>query len=503
MTTVGQWERFECAVENRAAYEDPYADVTLTVRYGRPDGAEIEFWGFYDGGTTWRLRFMPDQLGTWTYAAAFTDGSPGIRGTFECVPSEVPGMLAADEANPIWFGFQGGAHILIRSLHAGDRFFAANFPDEQRSAFLDWAKAQGYNTLSIASHYLRRDEPGRGAGWETPALWPLDAREYQRAERILDDLAARRLMVYPFAGFFGRAACRPTTPQDEELYVRTVLARWGAYWNILLNVAGPEPLLRNNPTMSEAEVNRLGTLIRELDPYGHPLSVHNRTLPRADPAAGDEFRGQSWLDYTIVQGPKTVDLSELYRGLRANQSPEHPLYAQETLWSGNQHGHPDYSDDELRKNAYVILFSGAALNFADNGGPHKKEIGNSSSGFSGTLDLADRRQWRHDILKQVWDFFESVPWYTMRPYPELVSRGYCLSNGEDRCLIYLPRGGVVEVALKDTPGEATWIHAQDTEDRRPATQDRSGAFCAGCERCTHCARWVAPLDGEDWLLYLS
>jgi len=267
-------------------------------------------------------------------------------------------------------------------------------------------------------------------------------------------------------------------------------------------VAGPEPLLRNNPTMTADEVNRLGARIRKLDPYGHPLSVHNRTVPRGDPSAGDEFRDQPWLGYTIVQGPKTVHLGELYRELLANHSLQHPLYAQETLWSGNQHGHPDYSDDELRKNAYVILFAGAALNFADNGGPRREDIGNSSSGFSGSLHLADRRQWRHDILKQVWDFFETLPFYTMRPCPERVSAGYCLADGEGRTLVYLPRRRALEVAVERPPAQATWINAQDMADRRPATPDTSGAFCAGCERCTHCTRWVSPADGDDWLLYL-
>jgi hypothetical protein len=310
-------------------------------------------------------------------------------------------------------------------------------------------------------------------------------------------------MVYPFAGFFGRAACRPSTPPDEKRYLRYLLARWGAYWNLLLNVAGPEPLLRKRPTMSADEVNRLGALIRKLDPFGHPLSVHNRTVPRDGRGDGDEFRDQPWLDYTILQGPKTTNLGELYRGLTANRSLQRPLYAQETLWSGNQHGHPDYSDDELRKNAYVILFGGAALNFSDNGGPRAEAIGNSSSGFSGSLDLADRRQWRHDILKRVWDFFETVPLHTMRPSPERASAGYCLSDASTRVLIYLPRRRAVEVALDHTPRQTTWINAQDPADRRPAAPESAGAFCAGCERCTNCARWVPPDDGDDWLLYLE
>ena len=129
-------------------------------------------------------------------------------------------------------------------------------------------------------------------------------------------------------------------------------------------------------------------------------------------------------------------MTSLGDGLLASHHPFRPLYAQETLWSGNQHGHPDYSDDELRKNAYVILFSGAALNFSDNGGPRVEDIGNSSSGFSGTLELDDRRQWRHDIVKRVWDFVETIPdWWTMRPRQDLVRAGRCLACEGERYLM--------------------------------------------------------------------
>jgi hypothetical protein len=489
MQQVGQWQRFERAIENAKPYVDHYAAVGLTVRYGRPDGSTVDAWGFYDGEGTWRIRHMPDLVGTWTYDARFTDGTPGASGTFVCVPSDVPGMISRDETNSMWFGYASGAHLLMRSLHVGDRFFAANFPDEARTAFLDWAQKQGYNTISVASHYLNRREAGRGAGWDTPSLWPLDAAEYHKVERILDDLAARQIVIFPFAGFFGRASNYPAGHADQALYVRYALARFAPYWNVMLNVSGPEPLLpREKQIMPREEVVRLGKLIERQNVYDHLLSVHNRT-------GDDAFIGEPWTTYGVLQGPKTVDLGELSRKLLANHHPSKPLYAQETLWSGNQHGHPDYTDVELRQNAYVILMSAAALNFSDNGGPRREDIGNSSSGFSGSLDLADRRQWRHDILKGVWDFFQTVPFYRMRPRQDLVSAGYCLAEEGVSYLVYLPAGGAVCVAVPvaDGPYAATWVNARDTSDRRAGGKTRDGQGLTA----------PAGEEGEDWLLCLA
>ncbi len=59
----------------------------------------------------------------------------------------------------MWFGFRGGGRLLVRRIHMGDRFFAENWPDDKRGAFLDWAGG-AYNMLSIASHYLNRDAEG-------------------------------------------------------------------------------------------------------------------------------------------------------------------------------------------------------------------------------------------------------------------------------------------------------------------------------------------------------
>jgi len=80
--SIGQWERFEATLIHKKKYADPYADVRLEVTYTRPDGKTVAFWGFYDGDSTWKLRLMPDAVGTWKYQARFSDGSGGKVGEF-------------------------------------------------------------------------------------------------------------------------------------------------------------------------------------------------------------------------------------------------------------------------------------------------------------------------------------------------------------------------------------------------------------------------------------
>ncbi len=483
---IRQWDRFELAVTTTTVYADPYRDVTLDADFRRPDGSSVACWGFYDGEATWRLRHIPDQVGRWTYTARFCDAGTAIEGEFLCIESDIPGMLDIYERNPLWFGFRGGGPLLVRSLHVGDRFFAANFDESSRRVFLDWVEKQGYTMLSIASHYLNRDMPGRGQGWDTPRLWPLDAHEFSRLERVMDELAARHLMVYPFAGFFGRDSEAPQNPADQELYVRYVLARLGAYWNVLLNVGGPEPTLLHKPYMSHAEIDRLGCLIASLNVYGHPITVHN-------PTGDDAFIDADWLDFTTLQGPKTMDLAELRDGLARNHHTQKPLYAQETLWSGNKY-HPDYTDDALRRNAYVMLMSAAAINFADNGGPEADSRGDSSSGFSGTLDPRDARQGRHDILKQVWDCIASLPYDRMVPRQDLVNRGFCMAEEGTTYLVYLPDAGTVDVTVAPGNYAVEWINASNPIDRIEGGYTADGLGLAPPDR--------GAALGADWLVCL-
>lgn len=473
---VPRFSRFEGTIRNARTYLDPYGDVELNVVYTAPDGSTTEFWGFHDGGDVWRYRFMPDQVGTWRYEATFSDGAPGVAGTFECVESDLPGVVAAAPSNPMWFGYSTGRPLMVRALHVGDAYFAANFPDHDRTAFLDWIAEHRYNTLSIASHMLNRDVPGRGRGWQTPDLWPLNADEYRKMEARLDELEQRRVLVYPFAGFFGKESDYPRDHWDQERYLRYTIARIAPYWNLFFNTAGPEPNLRDT-WMDAEDVARLSRRIAELDPFGHIVSVHNRT-------GDDPYRDSDWTDYGILQGPKTVDQAELSDGLLRNHHPRKPLLAQETLWSGNQfhiRRHGGYSADVLRKNAWVIQMSAAALVFADN-------EGNSSSGFTGSMHLPDAKERRHAIIGAVWDFMEEIPFTAMKPAQELVDRGYCLADPGRRYLVYLPEGGSVAVKVEGGGYQAEWINARDTSDRRSATF--SGAALA------------AP-DGQDWLLSLT
>jgi hypothetical protein len=66
-------------------------EVTLQVVFTNPSGKEQIVNGFWDGGDVWRVRFMPDAPGAWSWHTICSDaGNTGLHeqsGAFQCVVS--------------------------------------------------------------------------------------------------------------------------------------------------------------------------------------------------------------------------------------------------------------------------------------------------------------------------------------------------------------------------------------------------------------------------------
>lgn len=489
------YQLWEVEVKNNKTYTDPLRDVTLRVKLVSREGLVYNHSGFYDGNNTWKIRFSPDEYGEWTYEYWFTDDQKKTSGEFGCIPTTKTERVLKNAFNPFWLGQGRQPKTLFKSFHVGDRFFAVNWDDpanpddgNARTLFLDWATKNGYNMLSIASCFTNRNVAGRGKGWDTPRMWPIDPAEYRKAEVIMDELKERGMAVFPFAGIFGQNGDWPVNWDDQQMYIRYFLARFGHYPNLILNIAGPEPFwaekgYRNAMLMND--IKRIGAFIDSVDIHNHVITVHNET--RAS-QFGCPFIDEPWCDMATIQGPKTFDSEILFSGLSMNHRPNKTSYANETLWGGNVY-HPAYTNARIRKNTFTILFSGSILNFADNNG-------DSSTGFSGTMDLKDVNQEKHDIVSAVHNWFATIPFNQMTTRQDLVKQGYCLANEGEEYYIYLDTLGKVEVYLDfPYPFQTEWINANNPSDVR---KGKSVLPPTNLQHTT----FETPTDGDDWILHV-
>ncbi|MBN2633205.1 MAG: DUF4038 domain-containing protein [Bacteroidales bacterium] len=87
------WQKYELTFTSSTVYENPVQQVrSFEITFYSPGGMEKTINGFWDGGATWRARFMPDEPGKWVYETRCSDaknqGLNGQKGFFNCVSNE-------------------------------------------------------------------------------------------------------------------------------------------------------------------------------------------------------------------------------------------------------------------------------------------------------------------------------------------------------------------------------------------------------------------------------
>jgi len=65
-SSVPAWTRWEQTLTSSRQYANPFADVTVSVEYRGPNGATLSTFGFWEGGTTFKMRAMFPTPGRWT-----------------------------------------------------------------------------------------------------------------------------------------------------------------------------------------------------------------------------------------------------------------------------------------------------------------------------------------------------------------------------------------------------------------------------------------------------
>lgn len=89
-TEVSLYHTFERSLVNNNSYSNKFADVNLTTTFVSPSGIETDFMGFFDGdgsgggnkksGNVWKFRFLPNEIGNWSYTWSWSDGTSGGGG---------------------------------------------------------------------------------------------------------------------------------------------------------------------------------------------------------------------------------------------------------------------------------------------------------------------------------------------------------------------------------------------------------------------------------------
>ncbi len=168
------WEKQELTFAATNSHSNPYTDIIVWIDLTGP-GLNKRIYGFWDGGSTFRVRFVAIQPGRWTWKSGSSPIDPGLAGKTGSFTA-VGWTDAEKNENPLRRGFlrsSANHHALEHAdgtpfLAVGDTWYAlaANrfrwYDDSTERAigpaagFKDYVrlrKGQGYNWVNVIAAF--------------------------------------------------------------------------------------------------------------------------------------------------------------------------------------------------------------------------------------------------------------------------------------------------------------------------------------------------------------
>ncbi|MFF4060787.1 MFS transporter [Streptomyces sp. NPDC001668] len=271
------WRTFELELHG-PAHGNPFTDVTLRAEFRNGDRS-VTAHGFYDGEGMYRVRFLPDAEGDWSFRTTSNARSlDSVTGTFPCGPAG-PG-----DHGPV--RVHARAHFQhadgTRFLPLGTTLYAWTHQgaelEKQTLATLAGSPFNKVRMCVFPKWFVHNEtEPPRypfagsvEEGWDFQRPNPAYFQHLEQQIAQLDALGiqADLILLHPY----DRWGFSTMSPAEDDRYLRYVVARLAAYPNVWWSLANEYDLLWSKST---DDWHRIAAVIGDHDPHGHLISVHN------------------------------------------------------------------------------------------------------------------------------------------------------------------------------------------------------------------------------------
>jgi hypothetical protein len=277
---VGVWEIFEIALE-AVSTGNPFVEVRISATFTLGHRS-VEASGFYDGEANgkgaYKVRFMPDTAGRWTYTTSSNlpalDGHSGIM---EALPPLSAAHGPVRVSNTHHFAYADGTPF----YPFGTTCYAwMHQPEALQNATLETLRHSPFNKVRMCifpkSYEYNHNEPElypfvRSAAGVNDYTRPNPAF-FAHIERRIDDLRAAGIeadliLFHPYDRW-GYAAM---PAEADDFYLRYAVARLAAYRNVWWSLANEFDLMKSK---SAQDFDRLFHIVEEEDNYAHLRSIH-------------------------------------------------------------------------------------------------------------------------------------------------------------------------------------------------------------------------------------
>ena len=276
---VERWDVFEVALNGPTA-GNPYLDVQLQAEF-RYRHRAVKVDGFYDGAGVYRIRFMPDEMGEWTYTTSSNRPElAGKSGKFQCTAPSARNHGPVRVAHTYHFAYADGTPY----VPIGTTCYAwAHQGDELENQTLATLRTAPFNKMRMCvfpKHYVYNENepkfyvfPRAGDSNDYTRFSPEFFSHYEKLIRALRDLnvEADLILFHPY----DRWGYSKMPAEVDDRYLRYVVARFSAYRNVWWSMANEFDFMKEK-TMSDWD--RFFRIVQESDPYQHLRSIHNGAI---------------------------------------------------------------------------------------------------------------------------------------------------------------------------------------------------------------------------------
>jgi len=323
--TIEQYSVFEQEMKGPSK-GNPFTEVQLNAEFRFKN--RIAFCeGFYDGDGIYKIRFMPDALGEWSYTThSNVPELDGKTGRFTCREASDGNHGPVKVRNTHDFGYADGTPF----YPVGTTCYAwVHQPEELVQQTLASLAETKFNKIRMTvmpknyDVYINNEPPfypfegSAERGWDFSRPNPAFFRNFEN--RILDlqklGIEADVILFHPYD--FGKWNLDKMNTDQAVFYLRYLVARIAAYRNVWWSMANEYDIMRR----TDEDWETLFRAIQTYDPYAHLCSIHN--------GMSWYNHAKPWITHLSIQTAYLQDIQdwrELYRK---------PVIIDECVYEGN------------------------------------------------------------------------------------------------------------------------------------------------------------------------
>ncbi|MBU7591207.1 DUF5605 domain-containing protein [Metabacillus halosaccharovorans] len=331
------WDRFEVELDG-PDNGNPFVDIPLRGTFSIGNRA-VTADGFYDGNGKYKIRFMPDTEGEWTFTTSSNHSSLNeLTGSFTCTPPKGNNHGPVQVADQTHFQYADGTPY----YPFGTTVYVWNHQGEElENQTLESLKNAPFNKIRMCvfpKHYdYNLHEPvdfafvgSKEEGFDYTQFNP---SFFHRLEKQIDDLRdmgieTDLIIFHPY----DRWGFSDMGKEADDCYLTYLVARLASFRNIWWSFANEFDLMKSKKM---DDWDRFFKLVQEKDPAQHLRSIHNWHHPTIHYRNNNHWydHNKPWVTHASIQHPDMYFIKEWRETFRK------PIINDECRYEGNiNHG---------------------------------------------------------------------------------------------------------------------------------------------------------------------